>query len=170
MPPTAPARRQSTVKATLGGKTLRSSGRSPAATAAVGRVAHFGLGDATNVTTLRIEWPSGIVQELHECCRQSVPHRHRATTAGSKRHGAQRWRCQRLVACRSEPNLPNPCLRRLGDLEPSHAGDYRCGRGGRLEPCRRKHRPAFLQSPIGWAAVKLARRIIPTRFYRLLVP
>ena len=26
--------------------------------------AHFGLGDATNVTTLRIEWPSGIVQEL----------------------------------------------------------------------------------------------------------
>jgi len=24
---------------------------------------HFGLGDATNVTTLRIEWPSGIVQE-----------------------------------------------------------------------------------------------------------
>ena len=27
--------------------------------------AHFGLGDATNVATLRIEWPSGIVQELH---------------------------------------------------------------------------------------------------------
>ena len=27
-------------------------------------LAHFGLGDATNVTTLRIEWPSGIVQEL----------------------------------------------------------------------------------------------------------
>jgi hypothetical protein len=26
--------------------------------------AHFGLGDATNVTTLRIEWPSGTVQEL----------------------------------------------------------------------------------------------------------
>jgi len=29
-----------------------------------GLFAHFGLGDATNVTTLRIEWPSGIVQEL----------------------------------------------------------------------------------------------------------
>jgi hypothetical protein len=28
-------------------------------------VAHFGLGDATNVDVLRIEWPSGIVQELH---------------------------------------------------------------------------------------------------------
>jgi hypothetical protein len=26
--------------------------------------AHFGLGDATNVTTLRIEWPSGTVQEF----------------------------------------------------------------------------------------------------------
>ncbi|HWD18230.1 MAG TPA: choice-of-anchor tandem repeat GloVer-containing protein [Verrucomicrobiae bacterium] len=27
--------------------------------------AHFGLGDATNVDTLRIEWPSGAVQEFH---------------------------------------------------------------------------------------------------------
>ncbi len=27
-------------------------------------IAHFGLGDATNVDLLRIEWPSGIVQEL----------------------------------------------------------------------------------------------------------
>ncbi len=27
-------------------------------------IAHFGLGDATSVTTLRIEWPSGIVQEI----------------------------------------------------------------------------------------------------------
>jgi hypothetical protein len=26
---------------------------------------HFGLGDATNVTTVRIEWPSGTVQEFH---------------------------------------------------------------------------------------------------------
>ena len=30
-----------------------------------GFVAHFGLGDATNVDVLRIEWTSGIVQELH---------------------------------------------------------------------------------------------------------
>jgi enediyne biosynthesis protein E4 len=28
-------------------------------------VAHFGLGDATNVDVLRIEWTSGIVQEVH---------------------------------------------------------------------------------------------------------
>src|SRR5439155_20590175 len=26
---------------------------------------HFGLGDATNIDTVRIEWPSGTVQELH---------------------------------------------------------------------------------------------------------
>ncbi|PYJ98404.1 MAG: hypothetical protein DME23_12165 [Verrucomicrobia bacterium] len=29
-------------------------------------LAHFGLGDATNVDILRIEWPSGTVQEFHE--------------------------------------------------------------------------------------------------------
>ena len=28
--------------------------------------AHFGLGDASIIDTLRIEWPSGIVQELHD--------------------------------------------------------------------------------------------------------
>jgi hypothetical protein len=28
--------------------------------------AHFGLGNATNVDVLRIEWPSGMVQELHD--------------------------------------------------------------------------------------------------------
>jgi hypothetical protein len=28
-------------------------------------IAHFGLADATNVDTVRIEWPSGTVQELH---------------------------------------------------------------------------------------------------------
>jgi hypothetical protein len=28
--------------------------------------AHFGLSDATNVDVLRIEWPSGIVQEIHD--------------------------------------------------------------------------------------------------------
>ena len=31
-------------------------------------IAHFGLGDATNVEVLRIEWTSGIVQEI-----QNVP-------------------------------------------------------------------------------------------------
>ena len=30
-----------------------------------GLVAHFGVGQATNIDTVRIEWPSGIVQEMH---------------------------------------------------------------------------------------------------------
>ncbi len=34
--------------------------------------AHFGLGDATNVTTLRIEWPSGIVQELADVSANQI--------------------------------------------------------------------------------------------------
>jgi hypothetical protein len=29
-------------------------------------IAHFGLGDATNVDTVRLEWPSGTLQELHD--------------------------------------------------------------------------------------------------------
>lgn len=31
-----------------------------------GLLAHFGLGDATNVDVVRIEWPSGIIQELRD--------------------------------------------------------------------------------------------------------
>src|SRR5207247_2315830 len=34
--------------------------------------AHFGLGAATNVDTLRIEWPSGIVQEFHEVAAKQL--------------------------------------------------------------------------------------------------
>ena len=29
-------------------------------------VVHFGLGDATNVDLVRVEWPSGLVQELRD--------------------------------------------------------------------------------------------------------
>jgi len=35
-------------------------------------VAHFGLGDATNVDTVRIEWPSGMVQELTEVAPRQI--------------------------------------------------------------------------------------------------
>jgi len=34
--------------------------------------AHFGLGDATSVDTLRIEWPSGIVQELTDVAPNQI--------------------------------------------------------------------------------------------------
>ena len=33
---------------------------------------HFGLGDATNVDVVRIEWPSGIIQELHDVAPRQV--------------------------------------------------------------------------------------------------
>jgi enediyne biosynthesis protein E4 len=51
------------VRATIGGKTLWqlreiSNGS--------GLIAHFGLGNATNIEVMRIEWPSGIVQEFHD--------------------------------------------------------------------------------------------------------
>jgi uncharacterized repeat protein (TIGR03803 family) len=35
-------------------------------------VAHFGLGDATNIDTLRIEWPSGTVQEFHDVSPRQI--------------------------------------------------------------------------------------------------
>lgn len=34
--------------------------------------AHFGLGDATNVETLRVEWPSGHVTELHDVATNQI--------------------------------------------------------------------------------------------------
>jgi hypothetical protein len=54
------------VHATIGGKTfwqLREI-NSGGGWNCVPLVVHFGLGDATNVDTLRIEWPSGTVQEF----------------------------------------------------------------------------------------------------------
>ena len=35
-------------------------------------IAHFGLGDATKVETLRLEWPSGTVQELHNVAPRQI--------------------------------------------------------------------------------------------------
>jgi hypothetical protein len=56
------------VYATINGKSLwqmrEVSGNSGLSGGGGGLAAHFGLGNATNVTTLRIEWPSGVVQEL----------------------------------------------------------------------------------------------------------
>jgi hypothetical protein len=58
------------VKASIRGKEMwqmrEISGNSVAAGGSGGLLAHFGLGDATNVAVLRIEWPSGLVQELHD--------------------------------------------------------------------------------------------------------
>ena len=52
------------VKATIGGKTFWQRRQIVSQTHQLDLLAHFGLGDATTVETLRIEWPSGNVQEL----------------------------------------------------------------------------------------------------------
>ena len=50
-------------------------------------VAHFGLGDATNVDNLRIEWPSGVVQTLTNVAARQiltvVEHQYGVTSAPS---------------------------------------------------------------------------------------
>ncbi|MHC1766696.1 MAG: CRTAC1 family protein [Verrucomicrobiia bacterium] len=53
------------VRATIGGKTFWQMRELSASGASQNELRpNFGLGDATNVLTLRIEWPSGAVQEL----------------------------------------------------------------------------------------------------------
>ena len=58
------------VKASIRGREMwqmrEISGNSSAAGGSAGLLAHFGLGDATNVDVVRIEWPSGLVQELRD--------------------------------------------------------------------------------------------------------
>jgi hypothetical protein len=56
------------LNATIGGKTLwqrRDIGASGSQLGQSDLRASFGLGDATNIDTVRIEWPSGTIQELH---------------------------------------------------------------------------------------------------------
>ena len=50
-----------------GGTTqMRELQMSGGADSSAGQRIHFGLGDATTIDTLRIEWPSGLVQEMHD--------------------------------------------------------------------------------------------------------
>jgi hypothetical protein len=63
------------VKATIGGKTfwqLREINSSGGGNNVAPLVAHFGLGQATNVEVLRIEWPSGTVQELQGVAARQI--------------------------------------------------------------------------------------------------
>ena len=52
------------VKATIGGKVLWQMRQKVCQSYEAALLAHFGLGDTTQVETLRITWPSGLVQEL----------------------------------------------------------------------------------------------------------
>lgn len=64
------------VLATIGGRTfwqLREISAQGAAGLDNGLLAHFGLGDATKVDRLRIEWPSGIVQEFQDLAVDQKP-------------------------------------------------------------------------------------------------
>jgi hypothetical protein len=53
------------VKATIRGKEMCQLRLIDAGAGGQSFIAHFGLGDATSVDVLRIEWTSGIVQEIH---------------------------------------------------------------------------------------------------------
>ena len=54
------------VQATIGGKEFWQMRQIVCQSYQAELLAHFGLGDATKVETLRINWPSGVVQELHD--------------------------------------------------------------------------------------------------------
>jgi hypothetical protein len=79
------------VNATIGGQSLwqmrEISGNSGGSGGAGGLLAHFGLGNATNVEVVRIEWPSGLVQELRDVAPKQLltitEHQEGATTAPS---------------------------------------------------------------------------------------
>jgi hypothetical protein len=56
------------VSASIGGQTVRQLRQIAGGNGGGGQstlLAHFGLGNATNIDAVRIEWPSGTVQELH---------------------------------------------------------------------------------------------------------
>ncbi|MHC1764584.1 MAG: FG-GAP-like repeat-containing protein [Verrucomicrobiia bacterium] len=53
-------------QATIGGKELWQMRQIACQSYQAELLAHFGLGDATRVENLRIRWPSGLVQELHD--------------------------------------------------------------------------------------------------------
>jgi hypothetical protein len=68
-------------------------------------VAHFGLGDATNIVTLRIEWTSGIVQEV-----QNVPANQSLTVTEPLRlrmdhPGELHVQCWKGMVCRVDVSL-----------------------------------------------------------------
>jgi hypothetical protein len=86
--------------------------------------AHFGLRNATNVTTLRIEWPSGTVQELANVACQPDPHG--LGTAGAEGRRATRRRLCFEHPRRAQPGLAHPDVERPAELaDPRHRHAHR---------------------------------------------
>jgi hypothetical protein len=59
------------VMATVRGQVMRQK-RVTTASSEQSLIAHFGLGDATKAQTVRIEWPSGIVQQLGDVASKQI--------------------------------------------------------------------------------------------------
>jgi hypothetical protein len=60
--------------------------------------ADFGLGNATRIDTLRIEWPSGIVQELHDVAPKQFLTVTEPTRLKSRRAGVLRIQSWKGIA------------------------------------------------------------------------
>jgi hypothetical protein len=60
------------VTATVRGQAMRQLRVITASDSEQSLIAHFGLGDATKAQTVRIEWPSGIVQELGDVASEQI--------------------------------------------------------------------------------------------------
>ena len=60
------------VTATVRGRAMRQLRVITASDSEQSLIAHFGLGDATKAQTVRIEWPSGIVQELRDVASKQI--------------------------------------------------------------------------------------------------
>jgi hypothetical protein len=54
------------IKASIGGKTVWQLREISSGGEGQNLIAHFGLGNATNIDVVRIEWPSGAAQEMHD--------------------------------------------------------------------------------------------------------
>ncbi|MCZ7636662.1 MAG: CRTAC1 family protein [Verrucomicrobia bacterium] len=106
------------------------------------RYAHFGLGDAQLVTRLRIEWPSGVVEEFANLTPEPVLH-HRRTLAARCAQAQRRVRVARLG--QHQPHLYPRALARPRDLDDVHHRP-RPGRnpGHRQRPRRPRPEPPVL--------------------------
>ena len=113
--------------------------------------AHFGLGDATTIDTLQIEWPSGIVQELKDVAVNQ--HLEVVETQGVMPEPMVIQECNRRLTTMSCPVDGVCCVLETSvDLEHWSKVQVRASAAGTVK----------------FSYVDASRA--PTRFYRVLVP